>query len=281
MRLKATIGLTLLVCAAAQAANPEATVTGGRIVGVERQGVAEFRGIPFAAPPVVAPRWQPPQPVKSWSGVRSARDYSKDCIQEPFPGDAAALGVGFSEDCLTINMWKPTNASGKLPVMVWIYGGGSSPAVYAGDAFARQGVVFVSFNYRVGRFGFFVHPALAKDPLRGNYALMDQVAVLKWVQSNIPKFYGDPHNVTVFGESAGGFSVVSLLTTELTRCLFQKAIIESGSGRNNIVPHQSWKQAEKAGVAFATKHGIKGGDANALAALRRIPAAEVVLRRSL
>lgn len=202
-------------------------------------------------------------------------------MQEPFPGDAAPLGVGFSEDCLTVNVWKPVNASGKLPVMVWIYGGGfvnggSSPAVYAGDAFARQGVVFVSFNYRVGRFGFFAHPALAKEPLRGNYALMDQIAALKWVQSNIAKFSGDPHNVMLFGESAGGYSVNNLLLTELTTGLFQKAIIESGSGRHNMVPRQNWQQAEKAGAAFAGKHGIKGDGADALAALRRIPAAEVV-----
>ena len=163
MRYTLAIGFTFICWAGlAQAADPEVRVTDGRILGSEHQGVYAFKGIPFAAPPVGALRWQPPQPVTAWQGVRSAKHYGKDCLQEPFPGDAAPLGIGFSEDCLTLNVWRPANASGKLPVMVWIYGGGfvnggSSPAVYAGDAFARQGVVFVSFNYRVGRFGFFAH----------------------------------------------------------------------------------------------------------------------------
>lgn len=209
MRYTLAVGFTFICCAGlAQAAGPEVSVTDGRILGSEHQGVDAFKGIPFAAPPVGALRWQPPQPVTAWQGVRPAKDYGKDCLQEPFPGDAAPLGVGFSEDCLTLNVWRPTNASGKLPVMVWIYGGGfvnggSSPAVYAGDTFARQGVVFVSFNYRVGHFGFFAHPALANDPLRGNYGLMDQLAALKWVKNNIANFKGDPDNVTLFGESAG------------------------------------------------------------------------------
>jgi para-nitrobenzyl esterase len=200
-----------------------------------------------------------PQPVTAWQGVRSAKHYGKDCLQEPFPWDAAPLGIGFSEDCLTLNVWRPANASGKLPVMVWIYGGGfvnggSSPAVYAGDAFARQGVVFVSFNYRVGRFGFFAHPALANDPLRGNYGLMDQLAALKWVKNNITNFNGDPDNVTLFGESAGGFSVNSLLTSKEASGLFQKAIIQSGSGRHSIVPHQNWQQAKsRSGICRQTR----------------------------
>ncbi|QLW74388.1 carboxylesterase family protein [Citrobacter freundii] len=282
MRYTLAVGFTFICCAGlAQAAGPEVSVTDGRILGSEHQGVDAFKGIPFAAPPVGALRWQPPQPVTAWQGVRPAKHYGKDCLQEPFPGDAAPLGVGFSEDCLTLNVWRPANASGKLPVMVWIYGGGfvnggSSPAVYAGDTFARQGVVFVSFNYRVGRFGFFAHPALANDPLRGNYGLMDQLAALKWVKNNIANFNGDSENVTLFGESAGGFSVNSLLTSKEASGLFQKAIIQSGSGRHNIVPHQNWQQAEKAGLAFAAKHGVNGDDDKALEALRQLPANEVV-----
>ncbi|EPY4568841.1 esterase [Klebsiella variicola] len=277
-----TVGLSLaLFAAVAQADGPEVSVTGGVIAGTSQDGVDAFKGIPFAAKPVGELRWQPPHPVKSWQGVRLAQNYGKDCMQEPFPGDAAPLGVGFSEDCLTINVWKPSKASGKLPVMVWIYGGGfvnggSSPAVYAGDAFARKNVVFVSFNYRVGRFGFFAHPALSGDAQRGNYALMDQIAALKWVQNNITQFHGDPHNVTLFGESAGGFSVNSLLLTTQADGLFQKAIIQSGSGRHNMVPHQSWQQAEKAGITFAARHNITGSDEKALAALRRLSAAELV-----
>ncbi len=165
--------------------------------------------------------------------------------------------------------------------MVWIYGGGfvnggASPEVYSGLEFARQGVVFVSFNYRVGRFGFFAHPALADQPLRGNYGLMDQIAALKWVQKNITAFHGDPQNVTLFGESAGGFAVGSLLTSELSQGLFQKAIIQSGSGRHNLTPNQSWQKAEQAGLAFASANGISGHDAKALTALRQIPAEKVV-----
>lgn len=118
MNHKLAVGLMLMLCAAAQAADPEVSVTGGRIAGVAQQGVEAFKGIPFAAPPLGELRWQPPQPVKSWSGVRSARDYGKDCMQEPFPGDAGPLGVGFSEDCLTVNVWRPAGASGSLPVMV-------------------------------------------------------------------------------------------------------------------------------------------------------------------
>ena len=171
-----------------------------------------FKGIPFAAPPVGDLRWKPPQPVTPWTGVRPATAYGSDCMQLPFPGDAAPLGTPPAEDCLVVNVWRPADASTKLPVMVWIYGGGfvnggSSPAVYDGSQFAKRGVVLVSFNYRVGRFGFFAHPALTKEspngPL-GNYAFLDQIAALKWVQKNIAAFGGDAGNVTIFGESAGG-----------------------------------------------------------------------------
>ena len=284
MDKKITASLILLLAAVSQSAlanDPQVTLDSGRISGTETQGVDAFKGIPFAAPPIGELRWQPPQPVQSWSDIRSATAYGKDCMQNPFPGDAAPLGVGFSEDCLTVNVWRPANATGPLPVMVWIYGGGfvnggASPEIYSGQEFARQGVVFVSFNYRVGRFGFFAHPALADQPLRGNYGLMDQIAALKWVQKNIAAFHGDPQNVTLFGESAGGFAVGSLLTSELSQGLFQKAIIQSGSGRQNIVPNQSWQKAEQAGLAFASANGISGHDAKALTALRQIPADKVV-----
>ncbi|MCG8709139.1 carboxylesterase family protein [Brenneria sp. 4F2] len=279
-----TAGLMIIIssaCHSAFANEPEVTLDNGRIAGTTLQGVDAFKGIPFAAPPTGELRWQPPQPARRWTGVRPAAAYGKDCMQNPFPGDAAPPGVGFSEDCLTVNVWRPANAQGALPVMVWIYGGGfvnggSSPSVYSGEEFARQGIVFVSFNYRVGRFGFFAHPALAAQPLRGNYGLMDQIAALKWVQKNIAAFKGDAKNVTLFGESAGGFSVGSLLTTELANGLFQKAIIQSGSGRNNMVPHQDWHKAEQAGVAFAQANGISGDGQNALAALRRISADSMV-----
>jgi para-nitrobenzyl esterase len=213
-------------------------------------------------------------------------------MQLPFPSDAAPLGTAPSEDCLVMNVWIPAHpASQKLPVMVWIYGGGfvnggSSPAVYDGSSFAKQGVVFVSFNYRLGRFGFFAHPALTAEtpngPL-GNYAYMDQIAALQWVQRNIASFGGDPHTVTVFGESAGGMSVHALLTSPLTSGLFQRAIIESGGGRSNRLmptPHlhapAGEPSAESIGLAFAAAKGIQGTGPDALAKLRALPADQVV-----
>ncbi|MCL2897315.1 carboxylesterase/lipase family protein [Brenneria tiliae] len=274
----------LLLSAASQAVSadgPRVALDGGGIAGTTRQGVDAFKGVPFAAPPLGELRWQPPQPAPRWTGIRPAAAYGKDCMQEPFPGDAAPLGVGFSEDCLTVNVWRPADARGPLPVMVWIYGGGfvnggSSPEVYSGEEFARQGVVFVSFNYRVGRFGFFAHPALADQPLRGNYGLMDQIAALQWVQKNIAAFNGDAQNVTLFGESAGGFAIHSLLTSDLAKGLFHKAIIQSGGGRHNLAIAQDWPRAEQAGLAFAQANAISGKDENALAALRGIPADKVV-----
>jgi para-nitrobenzyl esterase len=206
-------------------------------------------------------------------------------MQVPFPSDAAPLGVKPAEDCLYLNVWQPARrTSGKLPVFVWIYGGGfvnggSSPAVYDGSAFARQGVIFVSFNYRLGRFGFFAHPALtAEQPAGpfGNYAIMDQIAALKWVQRNIAAFGGDPHNVTLCGESAGGMSVHILMTSPAATGLFNKAIVQSGGGRANIFHDRQLRggsdSAEALGVAFAKREGIEGQGADALRRLRELPA---------
>jgi para-nitrobenzyl esterase len=213
-------------------------------------------------------------------------------MQLPFPSDAAPLGTTPDEDCLVLNVWVPaTHASSKLPVMVWIYGGGyvnggSSPAVYDGSQFAKQGVAFVSFNYRLGRFGFFAHPALTAEagsaPL-GNYAFLDQIAALKWVQQNIGAFGGDTTKVTLFGESAGGGSVLTMMTSPLSRGLFQQAIIESGGGRDGLggMPLLSTAangkpSAESSGVAFAKSKGIQGTDSASLDALRKLPATAIV-----
>jgi para-nitrobenzyl esterase len=268
-------------------------VESGMLAGVAADGVVAFKGIPFAAPPVGDLRWRPPQPVHPWTGVRRAETYGHDCMQEPFPSDAAPLGTPPDEDCLVLNVWRPDRSADHLPVMVWIYGGGfvnggSSPAVYAGDAFARRGVVFVSFNYRLGRFGFFAHPALTAEQAGGpvgNYGLLDQIAALRWVQKNIAAFGGDAGNVTLFGESAGGGSVNMLMISPLARGLFQKAIVESGGGRSTaLMPMKRIRDkgpsgessAEMLGSAFAAKAGIAGADTAALAALRRLPAATIV-----
>jgi para-nitrobenzyl esterase len=255
---------------------------------VVHDDVISFKGIPFAAPPIGPLRWRPPQPPKSWPGVRKVDSYGADCMQVPFPSDAAPLGVKPAEDCLYVNVWLPAQPpQGKLPVFVWIYGGGfvnggSSPTVYDGSEFARQGVAFVSFNYRLGRFGFFAHPALSAEqpagPL-GNYALMDQIAALKWVQRNIAAFGADPHNVTVCGESAGGISVHFLMTSPAAAGLFNKAIIQSGGGRPGIFRDRllsgGAESAEALGVAFAGKAGIEAQGAQALRKLRELPAEEL------
>jgi para-nitrobenzyl esterase len=265
----------------------------GPIEGSTEGKVSSFKGIPYAAAPVGELRWRAPQPVKPWTAVRAAKTYASDCMQNPFPGDAAPLGTPPAEDCLYANVWRPagTAPGTKLPVMVWIYGGGfvnggSSPAVYAGDRFAAKGVVLVSFNYRLGRFGFFGFPELTKrneDGVLGNYGFMDQIAALQWVKRNAASFGGDASNVTIFGESAGGFSVHALLTTPMAKGLFEKAIIESGGGRMNLSGERYLStqlpngpvSAEAAGVAFAEKMGIQGTGSEALQALRRLTAEQV------
>lgn len=272
-------------------APPIVSIEMGQIQGVSDQGIEIFRGIPYAKPPLGKYRWRAPQPVDSWFGVRDATAYGHDCMQKPFPGDAAPLGTKPSEDCLVMNVWKPAGKIEKpLPVMVWIYGGGfvnggSSPAVYDASAFAHDGIVAVSFNYRVGRFGFFAHPALTaenKDGVLGNYGFMDQIAALKWVQKNISKFGGDPTQVTLVGESAGGFSIHTLLTSPMAKGLFHQAIIQSGGGREGMsgrelstTNRRGLPSAESVGKAFAAQHGITGTDREALDALRNLSAQEV------
>ena len=277
----------------AHAAGEQVQVTGGTVEGAVADGVSAFKGIPYAAPPVGDLRWRPPQPVVPWTGVKSATAYGHDCSQVPFPGREAPIQTEPSEDCLVINVWRPAQRpSAALPVMVWIHGGGfvnggSSPATYDGSSFAKQGLVLVSFNYRLGRFGFFAHPALTAEspsgPL-GNYGHMDQLAALHWVQDNIAAFGGDPGNVTIFGESAGGGSVLTLLTSPIAKGLFHKVIVESGGGRSTLFPTRFLKtpgptgnpSAERIGVEFAKANGITGEDAAALAALRALPAEKVV-----
>lgn len=269
---------------------PVVRLQSGRVRGITRAGLRIFQGIPYAQPPVGPLRWRPPQQVRAWSGIRPATQFGHDCMQLPTPGDAAPLRTRPSEDCLYLNVWAPPPAPRPLPVLVWIYGGGfvnggSSPAVYSGARFARDGIVFVSFNYRLARFGFFAFPALDRQggPV-GNYGFMDQIAALRWVQRNIAAFGGDPKRVTICGESAGGMSVNMLLTSPRARGLFAAAIIESGGGRDNLLPPPPLNHpgpagqpsAEMDGVAFARKMGIHGTGAPALAALRRLPARDIV-----
>jgi para-nitrobenzyl esterase len=211
-------------------------------------------------------------------------------MQDPFAEDMAPLGTQPAEDCLFLNAWRPAGAcpGADLPVVVWIHGGGfvnggSSPAAYHGDGFAKKGVVFVSFNYRVGHFGFFALPELtrvdADHGLLGNYGHMDQLEALRWVQRNIAAFGGSPNNVTVIGESAGGGSVVGLMTSPLATGLFHKAIVMSGGGRGLLDGDRRVSEdtsrmpsGETLGLRFARRHGIDGDGAATLAALRALPA---------
>jgi para-nitrobenzyl esterase len=256
----------------------------GSVRGRTADGVESWKGIPFAAPPVGPLRWRAPQPAAKWTGVREATEYSSDCMQKPFPSDAAPLGTTPAEDCLYANVWKPAGAKGKLPVLVWIYGGGfvnggASPPTYAGANMAKKGIMFVSFNYRVGRFGTFALPQLtaqnADGGRLGNYGIMDQVAALKWVQRNIAAFGGDPANVTVAGESAGGISVHALVTSPEARGLFNRGVVMSG-GDARAFTGNTLADVEKIGGNFARTKGIDPAAPDALQRLRALSAEEVL-----
>ncbi|MBB4087254.1 carboxylesterase/lipase family protein [Sphingomonas carotinifaciens] len=281
------LGMTVLACGGAllccTAQAQTVTIDTGKVAGVTADGIVSWKGIPFATPPVGELRWRAPQPAARWSGVRQATAYGHDCMQLPFPSDAAPLGTTPAEDCLTVNVWKPAAATAKLPVIVWIYGGGfvnggASPPTYSGANFARQGVMFVSFNYRLGRFGTFAHPQLtAQDPDKGrlgNYGYMDQIAALRWVKRNIVAFGGDPANVTIVGESAGGMSVNTLVTSPLAKGLFARAIVMSGGDGHNR-GNDGLTGTERIGVDFAASKGIARDDPAALAKLRALSADDV------
>jgi para-nitrobenzyl esterase len=268
----------------ASAQRPEQVrIDTGVVQGSVEDAVISWKGIPFAVPPVGPLRWRAPQAAKSWAGVRAAKAYANDCMQVPFPSDAAPLGTPPAEDCLYANVWRPAGTKGKLPVIFWIYGGGfvnggSSPPTYSGANLAKQGVLFVSANYRVGRFGTFAHPQLtAANPdhgLLGNYGILDQIAALKWVKRNIAAFGGDPDNVTIIGESAGGMSVHALVTSSLSRGLFAKAVVMSG-GPAETADGPSLADVEKTYVDFAESKGIAADDPKALDKLRAMSAEEI------
>lgn len=277
------------------AVQPVVQVQGGAVRGVVQDRVVSWRGVPYAAAPVGDLRWRPPQPVVAWEGVRDAGAFSPDCMQgrmPSLPGVKAAPPAPLSEDCLYLNVWRPASAARgeALPVLVWIHGGafvngGSSSPETSGEALARRGLVVVTLNYRLGRLGFFGHPALtAENPEepKGDYGLMDQIAALRWVRNNIAAFGGDPRNVTVMGESAGGISVSLLLGSPMGAGLFDRAIIQSGAGRDFLGGDRRLSQdfegapsAESLGVAFAERMGVHAQGRQALAELRALPAERI------
>lgn len=254
---------------------PESVVTidTGQLKGVRHGDVTAFKGIPFAATTAGENRWRPPRPVAAWDGVRSAENYGPFCPQ--FRSELLWFELGeMSEDCLTLNVWTPDHEKGaKLPVMVWIHGGGyvqgsGNVARLNSPDLAREGVILVTLNYRLTLFGFFAHPAMteqqAGEPL-GNYGLLDLIAGLEWVQQNIGQFGGDPDNVTIFGESAGGALVNYLMVIPSARDLFNKAISQSASvglAPDAKIRNRSGFQVpgEKAGKSFAKRAGFKDSD---------------------
>jgi para-nitrobenzyl esterase len=274
--------LTLALFALGAAAAAQVRTESGAVEGASSFDgkIQIFKGIPYAAPPVGPLRWKEPQPVASWQGTRKAAEFGPRCMQGNVYGDMAFRDSGPSEDCLYLNVWTPkASASAKLPVMVWIYGGGfqagaTSEGRQDGENLAHKGVVVVSMNYRLGIFGFFSHPELTKESphhASGNYGLLDQAAALQWVHNNIAAFGGDPANITIFGESAGSFSVCAQMASPLSRNLIAKAIGESGAFFSRTLPARPLQESEKAGVAFAQEN-----NATTLDQLRAIPAAQLL-----
>ena len=283
IRALLVISAMLIVPLALFAASaPQVKTKSGVVEGKEDGAVRAFLGIPYAVPPVGDLRWKPPVTAAKWTGVRKATDFGPHCLQGNVFGDMTFRDPAGSEDCLSLNVWVPAKPpSAKLPVMVWIYGGGfvagsTSETRQDGTNLAQQGVVVVSMNYRLGIFGFFVHPELAKESghnAAGNYGLLDQVAALHWVHNNIAAFGGDPENVTIFGESAGSFSVSAQMASPLAKGLFQKAIGESGGAfySGGLSFETRSVREEKDVQAVSAKLGV-----SKLADLRALPAEKLL-----
>lgn len=256
----------------------------GLVEGYQKDGVNIFKGIPFAAPPVGDLRWRAPLPAKNWSVVRKCELFSASPMQaRPVPfamwtEEFISPPEPLSEDCLYLNVWTAAKSDReKLPVFIWIYGGGfvsgsAACAIYDGEEMAKKGVIYVSINYRIGPFGFLAHPELSKESGKnasGNYAFLDQIAALQWIQKNIAAFGGDPGNITIAGQSAGSFSVNALVASPLAKGLFHRAIAQSGG---LIAGNRAKKlgEAEKVGQTF-----VQNAKANSIDELRLITAEEI------
>jgi para-nitrobenzyl esterase len=271
---------------ASRAEGPRVTIDTGTLEGLDTAGVMVFRGIPYGAPPVGELRWKPPQPAKPWTDVRPATQLGHNCIQHQPYSDIDPFAAGISEDCLYLNVWTKSVTGARKPVMVWIHGGGffagfGGEERHNGARLAQKGAVVVTINYRLGAFGFLAHSALAAESphhAAGNYGLLDQIAALQWVKRNIARFGGDPTRVTIFGESAGGMSVGSLVASPLAKGLFQRAILESGTGV--AVGINTRDSARVVGFRYADALGVAGAGPDALAHLRAL-SADTILAASL
>jgi para-nitrobenzyl esterase len=278
------------VLGAHRIAPPRVTIDTGTLEGAvdSTTGIMVFRGIPYAAPPVGPLRWQPPGPAARWSGVRPATQLGHNCVQHQPYSDIDPFTAGVSEDCLYLNVYTSSlDPRGQpRPVLVWIHGGGfwagfGGEERHNGLRLAQKGAVVVTLNYRLGAFGFLAHPAFAAESphhAAGNYGLLDQIAALQWVQRNIARFGGDPSRVAIFGESAGGMSVGSLIASPLAKGLFERAILESGTGVGVGIASPDTARANA--VRLAESLGVSGTDASAAARLRGL-AADSVLAASL
>jgi para-nitrobenzyl esterase len=259
---------------------PRVTTNAGPVVGASDGAIVSFKGIPYAKPPVGPLRWRAPQPVDRWATDRAATLFGASCPQTMAPEMADGHASATSEDCLTLNVWAPAHVTAPAPVMVFVHGGGnnagsSARRYYGSESFARDGVVLVSLNYRLGWLGFFAHPAITRDApdgeAAGNYGLLDQIAALQWVKTNIRAFGGDPGNVTVFGESAGAGDIVTLMAAAPAAGLFEKAIVESVGRWERL---QMLTDAAAKGL-MAASHWSVTADATA-AALRSVPVEDIV-----
>ena len=283
--MKVILPALALICACTPQKPGRVRVEGGWIQGEVLEDMTVYKGIPFAAPPVGDLRWKEPQPVKPWKGALVTKDFA------PGPMQSGNSVHGYSEDCLYLNIWTPAKSPReKLPVMVWIYGGGfaggaTDDPAFNGEFLARKGVILVSAAYRVGKLGFLALPSLSQESphgVSGNYGLLDQIAALRWVKKNIATFGGDPRKVTIFGESAGGISVSMLCASPLAKGLFRAAISQSGGSfgpnRRTTYPGENMKtlaQAEADGLQIATDLSV-----GSLAELRMMPA-ELFVERGL
>jgi para-nitrobenzyl esterase len=271
--------------------NPVLSIEGGQVQGVviDSANVIVYRGIPYAAPPVGDLRWKRPQPVKAWDTLMIADTFSDAAIQRIRNPKDGNYGTEFhflcndpkySEDCLYLNVWTPVGAPGKstkkLPVAMWVHGGAYSggwgfETEMDGEAWAQRDVILVTINYRLSGFGFLNYPELsAEDPdgVSGNYGLLDQIAALKWIRNNISAFGGDPENITVFGQSAGGASIRNLCLSPMSKDLISKAIIQSGGGLSDLIPTNAKTQSE---LDAAMKEKLDGMGLTSLSALRALP----------